>query len=192
MLDLTLRSKLLQMRQADLDLRPELAADGPLFQGYAERMAELHRRHNARLRAIITDYGWPGRSLVGEDGAAAAWLLLQHAVLAPDLTREAVTLLQRAVRLGKSSLPTLLAGGAGGHFKLGRYIDLRAAPSGGIPNNRILVSICKPSLKPTPRSDTRRTDTSSTDVWKSSTPECWRSTALTPRCCFKARGGPFR
>lgn len=101
MLDQTLRAELLQMRQADLDLRTELARDGSLFQGYAERMAELHRHHNARLRAIIDEYGWPGRSLVGEDGAAAAWLLLQHAVLAPDLMREAVPLLQRAVQSGE-------------------------------------------------------------------------------------------
>jgi hypothetical protein len=89
------------MRKADLELRTELAGDGSLFQGYAERMAELHRRHNARLRAIITEHGWPGRSLVGEDGAAAAWLLLQHAVLAPELMREAATLLQGAVQSGE-------------------------------------------------------------------------------------------
>lgn len=31
------------MRQADLDLRSELAREGSLFQGYNERMAELHR-----------------------------------------------------------------------------------------------------------------------------------------------------
>ncbi|QNE18356.1 hypothetical protein F1D05_11205 [Kribbella qitaiheensis] len=30
------------------------------------------------LGQIITQYGWPGRSLVGEDGADAAWLILQH------------------------------------------------------------------------------------------------------------------
>ncbi|WP_146009593.1 DUF6624 domain-containing protein [Deinococcus planocerae] len=34
------------------------------------------------LREIIAAHGWPGRSLVGEDGATAAWLLAQHS---PDL-----------------------------------------------------------------------------------------------------------
>jgi hypothetical protein len=38
-------------------------------------------------------------------------------------------------------VPTLIAGGCGGHFKMGRYIDLRAQGE-GVPNNRVLVSIC--------------------------------------------------
>lgn len=90
------------MRQADCDLRSELARDGSLFQGYNERMAELHRRHNARLVLILSEHGWPGRTLVGEDGAAAAWLLLQHAVLEPNLMRQAVPLLERAVQTGEA------------------------------------------------------------------------------------------
>jgi uncharacterized protein DUF1552 len=41
-------------------------------------------------------------------------------------------------------VPTLLAGGCGGHFKMGRYVDLRRGSSGdGVPNNRLLVSICQ-------------------------------------------------
>lgn len=35
--------------------------------------------HQARLKAIIDRHGWPGKSLVGEDGARSAWLLVQHA-----------------------------------------------------------------------------------------------------------------
>jgi hypothetical protein len=27
----------------------------------------------------VTEHGWPGRSLVGEDGAEHAWCLVQHA-----------------------------------------------------------------------------------------------------------------
>lgn len=93
----TLRAELLEMHAADLRLRAELVRDGSLFDGYNERMAELHRRHNARLALVLAEHGWPGRALVGEDGAAAAWLLLQHAILDPPLMRLAVTLLERAV-----------------------------------------------------------------------------------------------
>jgi hypothetical protein len=92
-----LRDELLSMQRADLELRARLAADGSLFDGYAEPMADLHRRHNARLRAILAEHGWPGRSLVGEDGAAAAALVLQHAILDPELMRGAEALLRRAV-----------------------------------------------------------------------------------------------
>jgi hypothetical protein len=97
-----LRGELLRMQQDDLDLRAELARDGSLFQGYADRMAALHRQHNARLHAILREHGWPGRTAVGEDGAGAAWLLLQHAVLDPDLMRRALPLLERAVQMGEA------------------------------------------------------------------------------------------
>lgn len=45
-------------------------------------------------------------------------------------------------RHSSRSVPTLLAGGAGGRFKMGRYLDLRGRPERA-PNNRILVSICQ-------------------------------------------------
>ncbi|CAM3794605.1 hypothetical protein DESA109040_21650 [Deinococcus saxicola] len=47
------------------------------------------------LRKIVAAYGWPSRSLVGEDGATAAWLLAQHS---PDLgfQREVLALLNAA------------------------------------------------------------------------------------------------
>ena len=39
----------------------------------------LADEHDARLKNIIDHHGWPGRSLVGEDGADAAWVIAQHA-----------------------------------------------------------------------------------------------------------------
>ena len=32
-----------------------------------------------RLREIVAAYGWPGRALVGDEGADQAWLIAQHA-----------------------------------------------------------------------------------------------------------------
>lgn len=92
-----LRDELLALRAADLDLRAELIREGTLFAGYHPRMAELHRQHNARLREILAVHGWPGRRLVGDEGAAAAWLLLQHAILDPPLMRMALPLVAQAV-----------------------------------------------------------------------------------------------
>ena len=47
-------------------------------------------------------------------------------------------------RHSSRSVPTLLAGGCGGRFKMGRYVDLRGASGKeGKPNNRLLVSICQ-------------------------------------------------
>jgi hypothetical protein len=50
--------------EGDSVMRALDAADAPLL---------------ARLRAIVSERGWPGRSLVADDGAHAAWLILQHA-----------------------------------------------------------------------------------------------------------------
>jgi hypothetical protein len=47
-------------------------------------------------------------------------------------------------RHSSRSVPTLIAGGCGGHFTMGRYIDLRQGKEGdGVPNNRVLVSIAQ-------------------------------------------------
>jgi hypothetical protein len=46
-------------------------------------------------------------------------------------------------RHSSRSVPTLIAGGAGGRFKMGRYLDLRNAQGTGVPNNRLLVSIAQ-------------------------------------------------
>src|SRR5579872_4021954 len=44
-------------------------------------MIEIDKRNTAWLKEVIDRRGWPGKSLVGADGANAAWLMVQHAVL---------------------------------------------------------------------------------------------------------------
>lgn len=41
----------------------------------------VDRKNLARLEEILKVHGWPGRSLVGEEAASAAFLILQHADL---------------------------------------------------------------------------------------------------------------
>lgn len=95
-----LRKELLALRAADLELRDRLIAEDTLFKGYHPEMAALHRRQATRFREILSEHGWPGRLLVGEDGCAAAWLVLQHSVLDPPLMMHALSLLEVAVRSG--------------------------------------------------------------------------------------------
>ena len=96
----SLREELLAMAAEDQRVRAVLAADGSLFDGYNPRMAGVHSRNAARLAAILDRHGWPSRALVGEDGAAAAWLVLQHAIGHPDLQRRGLVLLREAVARG--------------------------------------------------------------------------------------------
>ena len=76
--------------QADSATRAMDAADAPLL---------------ARLRAIVAARGWPGRSLVGDDGAHAAWLILQHAP--EDVQRAMLPTVQAAIQKGEGRLGDL-------------------------------------------------------------------------------------
>src|SRR2546430_2954677 len=91
------------MARSDLALLKDLARDGSLFQGYHPRMEALPQRHATRLAALIDAHGWPGRSRVGEEGAQAAWLILQHAIANPPLMRRGLTLLQGEASEGEVS-----------------------------------------------------------------------------------------
>ena len=88
------------MVEVDGRVRAELVAEGALYDGYHPRMAVVHERHAKALGSIIDEYGWPGRALVGDDGADAAWLILQHAVCVPALQRRALPLLEAAAKAG--------------------------------------------------------------------------------------------
>ena len=89
------------MANEDQRIRAELAADGSLFQGYHPRMEEVHRRNGVRLLAIIEERGWPGQSMAGEEGSAAAWLVLQHAISLPSLQRRGLEILKVEVSRGE-------------------------------------------------------------------------------------------
>jgi hypothetical protein len=91
------------MAEEDLRVRTELEREGVLFDGYHPRMEVVHRRNAKRLLAILSETGWPGRSTVGEDGARAAWLVLQHSIGTPQLMRRGLTLVQESVRTGEAT-----------------------------------------------------------------------------------------
>ena len=82
-----LRAELLAMREKDQAVRQELMqvvreADGDTSAIPIElvlRMKQLDATHLARLKEIVDAHGWPTNPMVGEDGASAAWLLIQHA-----------------------------------------------------------------------------------------------------------------
>jgi hypothetical protein len=89
-----------KMADEDTRTRAGLLASGELFEGYHPRMEAVHRRNAARLKEIIAQYGWPGRSLVGEEGATYAWIILQHSIGDPEFQRHGLQLLKDAVARG--------------------------------------------------------------------------------------------
>ncbi len=102
-----LRQELLGLMARDQDLRKGLSAKHgagtPVEQDELEQIMNLDKVHTDRLKEIIRQYGWPGHSLVGEDAAQAAWLLVQHADQTPEFQKQCLELLQTAVLANEAS-----------------------------------------------------------------------------------------
>ena len=94
-----LRAELLRRRDLDQTARGA-------FAGASEdkaRIIAMDDANTAWLRTVIDRVGWPGRTLVGADGAHAAWLIAQHADRHPAFQRRCLKLLDRAVACGEAA-----------------------------------------------------------------------------------------
>jgi hypothetical protein len=102
--DEELRAELLARSEEDQRVRRALSPPPGPFREIPDEVRELMRideANTARLAELIARHGWPGRTLVGEDGAHAAWLLAQHAD--PQSQPIFLDLLRAAVAAGEAS-----------------------------------------------------------------------------------------
>ena len=90
------------MYAEDMRVRDELVESGELGGAYVPRMEAVHVRNAARLRELIAQYGWPAVDIAGDDGAEAAWLIVQHAIGEPDFQRAALLLLNACTAQGRA------------------------------------------------------------------------------------------
>lgn len=84
-----------QIRQELLDL---VKADQVAMGKSEDEKAAVLRSETARLKEIIKKHGWPGISLVGKDGAQAAWLLAQHADFDLPFQKSVLTRMEKLSR----------------------------------------------------------------------------------------------
>ena len=99
-----LMEELLRRRDADQSARAAIPFGG---RAAFERAMAIDDDNAEWLKGVIETVGWPGRSMVGEDGAHAAWLLAQHADRRPGLQRRCLELLRAAVADGEGSAADL-------------------------------------------------------------------------------------
>ena len=95
-----LRRELLKLLEEDQAIRNKLISKGLKNPDKAllARMQEIDAANTKRMRAIVSQYGWPSPELVGLDGADAAFFLVQHADFA--FQKEMLPLVEKAYRSG--------------------------------------------------------------------------------------------
>lgn len=100
-----LRRELLAMRDRDQALGRSVIehwqSGTSIDPSMQETLIAANREHIARMKEIVRDYGWPGISLVGDDGAQAAWLLVQHADADIEF-QQCLALMEAAVAAGEA------------------------------------------------------------------------------------------
>jgi hypothetical protein len=112
--DPVLRKELLARMKEDQDYRMRLtplmqkqaAGDKEArreFEALVKAGQEIDKKNTAWMKGVIEKHGWPGNSLVGGDGALAAWLLVQHADLDPPFQKKCLALLTEAVKKKEAS-----------------------------------------------------------------------------------------
>ena len=91
-----LRLELLQ--RAKRDQQMAIATIGSLGDSTATaNLAQIFTENAQYLRTVLDTHGWPGRALVGTDGADAAWTIVQHADGFPEMQERALKELEKAV-----------------------------------------------------------------------------------------------
>jgi uncharacterized protein DUF6624 len=89
----------LQARQAGKDAE----AAKKEIEAVTKTMQEIDARNTAWMKEVVDRHGWPGKSLVGTDGAQKAWLLVQHADRDPAFQKRCLPLLAAAVKKGEAT-----------------------------------------------------------------------------------------
>jgi hypothetical protein len=103
-----LRRELLRRRAEDQRVRqlvspPQGQHMARLPDEVAAEWQRIDADNTGWLADFLTTRGWPGQTLVGVEGAQAAWLLAQHADRAPDLQLAFLDALRGAVAQGEAS-----------------------------------------------------------------------------------------
>lgn len=91
-INITLKNKLAKIQYDDQKYRKMIdsvaalhAPDSEGYQEFIRTWMEMDSINTALIIGIIDQYGYPGRSLVGDGQASAAWLVIQHAPLEVQL-----------------------------------------------------------------------------------------------------------
>ncbi len=102
----SLRDELHNMVERDQDVRNRWT-ESPADKTLIAECKCVDAANTVRMKRIVAQYGWPGKSLVGRKGAGDAFILVQHADRDHAFQRQCLPLLQKAAEGGEAALPNL-------------------------------------------------------------------------------------
>jgi hypothetical protein len=94
-----LRTEMLKRMVEDQRVRTQANLDH-------EEFARVDASNLAFIKQVIAEHGWPGKDLVGEDGANAAWLFVQHST-DHEFQANCLPLVRTAYQNGQNTGPQL-------------------------------------------------------------------------------------
>lgn len=103
MINEALRNLLISLKDRALELEAEYLQIHTRYDGYPLNLETLHLENAEKLNDIIEQHGWPGRSLVGTEGADAAFTLAQHSISKPELQRQFFQHINEAAKNGEAT-----------------------------------------------------------------------------------------
>ncbi|MDF2710480.1 DUF6624 domain-containing protein [Nonomuraea muscovyensis] len=101
--DAELHHELLRRMRRDQAVRTCAPLSSPWTDEQHAECDAVDASNTAFLKRVIAQCGWPGRDLVGEEAAHAAWLLVQHADHDVAFQRSCLPLLEEAAVAGQAS-----------------------------------------------------------------------------------------
>lgn len=107
----SLRHELVQRARKDQEartaffaqVRPGAQLDSATFVRLAAPMQAVDSSNRVWLHGVVARFGWPGRRLVGDSAARAAWLLVQHADADTAFQAQVLPLMKQAVEAGEAN-----------------------------------------------------------------------------------------
>lgn len=99
-----LRTEILAMVEEDQSARIAILDYKNISDQERKTLRDIAKNHNHKLKEIIKTYGWPGIRLLGLEGAADVWILVQHQDQDLELQKECLTLLKKAVETQDAEL----------------------------------------------------------------------------------------
>lgn len=108
-----LREELVKRMKAEQDARTEwirlnpshkpLSSEElkqPEMKAAMENMEKIDKENLAWLKSVVDRHGWPGKSVVGKEGAQGAFLIAQHAVSDLEFMSKCLGMLKEAYKTG--------------------------------------------------------------------------------------------